>query len=62
MAQRLESFKDKIKMPEESDKHDVLREGIICFLVESKMIPVRFYSPPPSSFGKKDTYYHVFYS
>lgn len=63
MAQRLESFEDKIKMSTEStNRHDVLREGIICFLVKNMIIPVRFCSPPSRFLCKKDTYYYVFYS
>lgn len=63
MAERLESFEDEIKISTEStNRHDVLREGIICFLVRNTIIPVRFFSPPPGSFGKKDTYHYVFYS
>ncbi|MBI5912943.1 hypothetical protein HY839_00700 [Candidatus Azambacteria bacterium] len=59
MAQHLESFKDEIKEPK---RHDVIREGIICFLVESTIIPVRLYCPPPCPSQRKDAYYPIVYS
>lgn len=59
MAKCLESLKDMVP---EANGHDILREGMICFLVKNTIIPVRLFSPPPSSFGKKDAYYYVFYS
>lgn len=59
MAQRIGSLKD---MMPESSQHDVLREGIICFLVEKTIVPVRLCSPPPSSFGESEAYYCIVYS
>lgn len=58
---QLLKFEDEITLPEES-KHDVLREGVICFLVGNKIIPVRFCSPPPRPFNTKDAYCYIAYS
>ena len=55
MAQRMESLEDI--MPE-SRQYDILREGIMCFLVGKTIVPVRLCSPPPESFGKESAYYY----
>lgn len=59
MAQRMESFED---MMPESSQHDILREGIVCFLVGKTIVPVRLCPPPPESFGKEGAYYYYVYS